>query len=350
MSDQIKALLAKYQDYLNLNYVTSRSDSEDEPFVSKYAARTLLQLEVDRLEELVDSTKEFPNDSGLEVSQFMNSYYLKNLIEIYNHYLEKLDTKCQDLYKKSAKLFLIIKLFEFNLAKNYVETEENETGQRLFTKIIRQLDALDDSKTYNPIIFNIKMNCFLELVFVWSNRGDYTICYSLLTNLEEMYKIYRDMSGKSYLNEDESLVTMPFDPSELILLSIDLDDEARKSSIESLYTYSLFYSAQIYGKLDDKVKSAEYCQLTLQRQLDEHADDSSKTREVLSKGVVKLFKQQPLETIKFDPLDWATVRITRLTNFYFKIFINACFLINQSMRQPCRSTTYVRRILLQHVM
>jgi len=348
MSEQLKALVAKYQEYLNLNYVTSRSDPEEEPFLSKYVARALLKKEVDQLEQTVDS--EFPNDSGLENTQFQQALEFKHLVDTYNHFLQKLDAKCKDLYNKSAKLFLIIKLFEFNLAKNYVETEENETGQRLFAKIVQQLDVLDDSQTYNPILFNLKMSCFLELVFVWSNRSDYTRCYSLLTSLEEMYRIYRDMSGKSHLTEDESLVTMPFDPSELIVLSVDLDNEARKTSMESLYTYSLFYLAQIYGKLDNKEKSAEYCQLTLQRQIDEHAGDLGRPTEALGGegSGVKQFKQQPLDKIKFDPLDWATVSVAILVLTQ----VQGCILLFLflSMRQRCHSITCVRRTLPQRVM
>jgi hypothetical protein len=61
--------------------------------------------------------------------------------------------------------------------------------------------------------------------------------------------------------------------------------------------------AQIYGKLDNKEKSAEYCQLTLQRQIDEHAGDLGWTTKTLcgERNGMKQFRQQPL--IKFDPLD-----------------------------------------------
>jgi len=95
--------------------------------------------------------------------------------------------------------------------------------------------------------------------------------------------------------------------------------------VESLYTYSLFYLAQIYGKLDNKEKSAEYCQLTLQRQIDEHAGDLGRATEALGgegKGV-KQFKQQPLDKIKFDPLDWATVSVAIL----FLTQVQGCILL-----------------------
>ena len=91
--------------------------------------------------------------------------------------------------------------------------------------------------------------------------------------VDEAYVIYRQDSLKNYLTDVEEfkqnleLTTMPYDLVELIDVDIELTNEARKASFESIYTHSLFYSAQIYGKLDEKEKSANYCQLTLQRQI-----------------------------------------------------------------------------------
>ncbi len=51
------------------------------------------------------------------------------------------------------------------------------------------------------------------------------------------------------------------------------DDEAaktkkRSTQFEDTYTHTLYFLAQVYGKMEDKTKSAEYCHTTLQRQLD----------------------------------------------------------------------------------
>jgi hypothetical protein len=77
---------------------------------------------------------------------FLQALEFKQLVDTYNHFLQKLDAKSKELYNESAKLFLIIKLLEFNMAKTYVENVENETGQRLFAKNVQQLDVLDDSQ------------------------------------------------------------------------------------------------------------------------------------------------------------------------------------------------------------
>lgn len=318
MNDKLKDIADKYQEYLTLSYITSLNDPEEEPFVTKYIGRALLQKEIDRLETLNNPENEFPNNTGLDETEFMKDNEQQHLVATYNHFLQILNPRCMEAFKKPIKLFLVIKLLEFNLAKNYVETEEIETGQRLFTKLVQQLDSLSNSTTlsYDPILFNLKMSCFLELVFVWSNRSEYQKCYSILTSLEEMYNVYKAMADKDYLERsgsDQLFVSYPYDPSELVVLNFDLENADRKASIESLYTYSLFYLAQIHGKLDEKVKSATYCQLTLQRQIDEHADGMNRMKEEDNKSGTKTetkrFKQQPLEKINFDPLDWATVRI-----------------------------------------
>lgn len=317
-AETITKLIDKYEEFLTLSYVTSRKDPEEEPFISKYLARALLQKELDNLDN------ELPNESGLDKTEFMQSLESKHQAETYDHFMTQIDATVRRDFadkKQSGKSFMIAKLFEFNLAKNYVETEEVETGERIFARIVQELDTLSgDDVSYNPVLFNLKMSCFLELVFVWSNRANYTKCHSLLASVEQMYEMYRVESKKNHLvdrNEFTSveagnqLISMPFDPSEMLQLSSELTDSDRQQSVESLYTYSVFFLAQIYGKLDKKVQSAQYCQLTLQRQIDEHSQKVGTTekpdKDEQQKATNRTFKQQPVEKISFDPLEWATV-------------------------------------------
>jgi hypothetical protein len=163
----IESLIEKYQEFLTLSYITHRKDPEEEPFISKYAARALLQKELDSLDN------ELPNEAAIESSEFMQSLESKHRVETYESFLQQIDSKVRgDLgdKKQSAKSFMIAKLFQFNLAKNYAETEEVETGERIFTKIVQELDTINQTNQYNPVLFNLKMSCFLELVFVWSNQ------------------------------------------------------------------------------------------------------------------------------------------------------------------------------------
>ncbi|KAJ3267827.1 hypothetical protein HK104_005599, partial [Borealophlyctis nickersoniae] len=47
----------------------------------------------------------------------------------------------------------------------------------------------------------------------------------------------------------------------------EMSDEDRWKMIDNLHTHTLFYLAQVYGLLQLKDKSAEYCRMTLKRQL-----------------------------------------------------------------------------------
>ena len=163
MTDKLNSLYAKYQEYLTLSHVTSKNDPEEEPFLTKYVARSLISKEIEKLE-----TTEclVPNESGLEGSEFTVSLDQKHLVKTYQFFLEEINSKCQEKFSMNSKKFLLIKLFQFNLAKNYVETEEIEAGERIFSKVLQQIETLceDDPESYNPVLYNFKMSCFLELV------------------------------------------------------------------------------------------------------------------------------------------------------------------------------------------
>lgn len=214
-------------------------------------------------------------------------------------------------------------MFEFNLAKNYAETEEIESGAKLFAQLVQQLDTLTLNKhleqVYNPLIFNLKLNCFMELIIIWSIRSDFKKCLKLLAQIDEAYAIYKQDSNKNYLIiDDDNYKTMPFDPTELISIDTRLTNEIRRNNFESVYTHCLFYSAQVYAKLDDKEKSAYYCQMTLQRQLDQFNNkmttldndqdsivkeegEAEATTAIANKNDLTILNQQLQEKVSFQP-------------------------------------------------
>jgi hypothetical protein len=316
MAEELKTLKEKYEEYLNLNYVKSRFDPDEEPYKTKYEARKII-------DDVTGSLSPNLNNSiDQNPSEFMISAELKHLIDTYEFFYNKLDPVVNSKYSMSAKSFLIKKLFEFNLAKNFIETEEIETGEKLLAKIIRELDSLeilDDSKEpllYNPLLFNLKLSCFNEMIFVWSHRADYKKSLSLLLQIDSIYETYQKESSKNFVSNKDTknenntgLVTAPFNLNELIHLNKEFTIKKRADSFEALYTHSLFFFAQVYGKLDDKEKSAYYCELTLQRQLDRHNEAVEVcTKENMDDG--ELFKiiatEDQQERVLFDPLDWAT--------------------------------------------
>jgi hypothetical protein len=283
----------KYDEFLDLSYVKSLNDPEEEPYKTKYEARKLLEALITDLDK---------NDfQETNTNEFSKSTEVTNLVDIYSRELGKLDSICHRSFLTSSKFFFISKFLELNLAKNLIETEEIEQGEKLVTKIIHQLDVLKtDDNEYNPLIFNLKLNCFNEIIYIWSNRTNYKECLSLVHSIEEMYTIFKDNSKKA-VEQSNASFTMPYLPYELIYLDVNISQTKREYNFESLYTHSLYFFAQIYGKLDDKHTAASYVQLTLQRLLDSYNNALDQVPESNDKKV------DPFgEKVSFDPLEWAT--------------------------------------------
>lgn len=294
MIDQIKKT---FDEYLNLNYVKSRNDPEEEPFKTKYEARKLLENLILKLDTNLENSN---------TSQFASSASSIHANSSYSFFCNKLDPLVKLNFEMTAKSYLVSRFLQFNLAKNFIETEEVETGEKLVEKIIAELVKFEsDECSYNPLLFSLKLSCFNELIFVWSHRADYKKSLSLLLQIDLIYEIYKNESSKSFLSLQQSpqmTTTMPFELNELILMNKEIDEEKRRKSFEALYTHSLFFFAQVYGKLDEKEKSAYYCRLTLQRQLDQY-NEKLNEKELESNRESSDFQN---EKVIFDPLDWAT--------------------------------------------
>jgi hypothetical protein len=301
-------LKKQFQEYLDLNYVKSLNDTDEEPYKTKYEARNFLEITLKQFksdyssEALVNSEECLKRSYFQDSTDIIHSQYIKHLIN--------LDPICNKLFSISSVCFLVTKLLEFNLAKNLIETEEVEQGEKIIKAILNELEKVKiDENEYNPLIFNFKLCCFNEIIYVWSSRSYYNECLTLLQSIEEMYNIYK-YESKKVSNNDQSAYTMPFLPIELITIDPDYSQKRREKSFESLYTHSLFYFAQIYGKLGDKQKSAFYVQLTLQRQMDEHNEESNLKLDEFDEKI-----NASEEKVQFEPLDWAT-HAAALSQYY----------------------------------
>ena len=67
--------------------------------------------------------------------------------------------------------------------------------------------------------------------------------------------------------------------------------------------------------MDQKEKSAYYCQMTLQRQIDEHNEKITPENNITSENIQTVFNQQPQEKVTLNPLDLAT-HAGALSQFY----------------------------------
>lgn len=291
----LEEIIEKYKNYLNLNYVKSLEDSDDMPYESKYKARDLL--------------------NGLKTN--LNKNLTQKNAVLYTYYTQ-LDDLTTRIYKKTSTSYMIEKLIDFNLAKNFIETEEYDYGERLLSSLIIELEKLIEHERdsthsisiYNPLTFNILINCLNETVFVWSRRGNYEKCLKLLLKTKDIYDFYRNLYETALKSVDQNDITedenidewnenirfqVPFELNEIIELNSKLTNKKRYLIFESLYTHTMYYLAQIYGKLNEREKSAVYCQLTLQRQL-----DFNNTNDDFVDNMLQTTK------IEFDLVEWAT--------------------------------------------
>ena len=108
-------------------------------------------------------------------------------------------------------------------------------------------------------------------------------------------KIYLENAEKLYLDFKADVGNSPECFEEIFSVNIESDEgimvQKRSESFEHTYTHTLYYLAQVYARLDENTKSAEYCHVTLKRQL---------------------------ETKKYEPVDWALNAAT-LSQFYMTI-------------------------------
>ena len=330
-----KRLSARYNEYLELNYVKSQSDSEEEPYKTKYAARKLLQQTLAELDSFGLDALTDGND-GEETTTTTTSDETAVLVR---HFCAKLEAVCRHKFKASARAFIVAKLLEFYMAKNLIETEEVEAGEKMVAAIVRQLDSLTSSSTptssssssssssdassfnthsltYNPLLFNLMLSCFNELIFVWSSWSRYKQCIQCCDIIQEIYDVYK-------CEKTCAASLAPLEHAELILLmssdwAVGRDQSSsastkRRDAFEALYTHSLFFMAQVCGKMGESNKSAHYCQLTLQRQIDRHNEAVSEADAADSAN--QLVSASISEDVVFNPLEWAT-HAAALSQFY----------------------------------
>ncbi|XP_002737383.1 KIF-binding protein-like [Saccoglossus kowalevskii] len=163
---------------------------------------------------------------------------------------------------------------EYQLGLNFIECEELSSGEEHLNKCLLLLkDNKANTKCISTVLASLN-----QLGILWSARSEFEKSFKFFQSAESLYKDYCHNSD-----------TAPYSLNELFLSDDDrLSEHQRHLHMEKLHTLTLYYLAQIYGKLDDKDKSAMYCHTTLQRQL---------------------------ETKQYDAIDWA-VNCATLSQYY----------------------------------
>lgn len=144
----------------------------------------------------------------------------------------------------------------YHLGVNYIHTEERPTGEEYLKKSIQ---LLKEDLYLQPEVIGIALSARSELGILWSSRTQGSNeAFENLDEAEKMYETYKHNVGSAPLGIHELFKSEEAQMTEF----------QRNASFEKIYTYILFYLAQIHKTLGNTDESASYCQRTLRRQLD----------------------------------------------------------------------------------
>lgn len=131
------------------------------------------------------------------------------------------------------------------------ETEEISTGK----KHLEKCKEVIGNYQLDPEMILIAMNMYNEFGIISQNEPEESKIY-----LETAENLYVEFKKKS---------VAPVDISDLFQANLEsYNTEIANKNFEKDHTLTLYYLAQIYGAMKDALKSAVYCHITLQRQLE----------------------------------------------------------------------------------
>ena len=166
---------------------------------------------------------------------------------------------------------------DYQIGIIYSDTEEKNEGE---SRLIHVLQSIERA-LHHSLLCSLALNLFNQLILIRTSYEQYNDAIEYAKRAEDLY--------------NQSSLIEPYLLQELIDIDPSYTEKLnRRDEYEQIYTHTLFYLAQIYAKLNQKEQSANYCRLTLERQLVMfHRSDRN----------------------KFDSFDWATNSAT-LSQYY----------------------------------
>lgn len=235
--DTLIELQEKYVKVRKLIEDECKKDPESEPYRSKYKAKSILSEMKSTLTEEMDA-------------------------------LDKSDSK----YTQYEAMLAVVLL---HLGVISLDTEELSTGEELLMKC---LDSITDHCNSDFIL--VSLNARNQLGILWSRRSEPKEARTWLEGSEKLYEEYIQKTPP----EIPKNLHEHFERNEEAL------ETPGEKEIEKVHTLTKFYLAQVYGALEELLKSAIYCHETLRRQLEQK---------------------------EYDPIDWALNSAT-LSQFFME--------------------------------
>ncbi|KAK9891691.1 hypothetical protein WA026_015659 [Henosepilachna vigintioctopunctata] len=213
LKESINDLKEKFFKVVKLIKEDSKTDPPNEPLLSKYAARQILIPMKVSIESLLrNQTPESPEH--IKLSAMLSSVYIY------------LGTIC-------------------------IDTEEFSIGEKHLEKALHYIDEFKEE----PLFISVSMNAYNQLGILWFQKD------------AEKAKLYLDKSNEIYEKNKNNI-----DPPKSIDSLFETENEGESTEelwkrFEQINISTLYFLAQIYGKLKDALKSAVYCHKTLKKQL-----------------------------------------------------------------------------------
>lgn len=268
----LSSLGHKYDEAVKL--IESNANTPQEPYKSKYEASNILtqdiKLQLDQLRTLApadDSVTWLPNNSRVDIIEALVNFELSRV----SYYTEEITQA--DKYIKEAK-------------ESLVRSNLQLSDVRVSLISINVLNQIGLIKTYFEE-YEESMNC-LKLA-------------------ERVYNDFTSSETRDLLRRSKEFISHLSHLFKLDHCNCDDDLSDLTKSVESLYTSTVYFIAQIHEKTHSPDEAAKYCVLTLQRQY------------------------SSLES--FDTIDWA-INAATLAQYYFltlKNFTTARHMIAASM-------------------
>lgn len=200
----------------------SKQDPESEPYKSKYAAR-----------ELFTSIK---SD-------------LKRIQE---------EEECENENNDPSKLKFLLAALDHYIGVVSIDTEELATGEEHLTAC---LDNLRGSE--------MRPECVLTALSSMNLLG---VLYSKRDEPEKS-RTFLERAEGSYVKYMLDCKKAPYAMRDLFVAERGERPEANYAKLESAYTHTLYYLAQVYGNVGEFDRAACYCHATLKRQLESKVFD-----------------------------------------------------------------------------
>lgn len=234
-----------YFKALKLMTIDSKSDPVTTPYYSHYKARDILKELLYKLNFI----------TGEKVEE-------KNVQTIEDTNLEKKETNLENDIDNSSEdkqqLKRLTAVIILRLGINLTETEELAEGGEELEKCRLMLEAEDDVSATS----GIKQEVLNLLGLLSSGRGDMEASLKYLEAAEQLHENFKN--GPSPWSTDDFFRTESYN------LQHSIDNQTRTNLFEEYFTHTLYFLAQVYGKMGRNTDSASYCKNTLARQLDHH--------------------------------------------------------------------------------